>query len=209
MLLCNNCKQSSIAGPANLLFCSVKKAVVCGREECKEYASRALNPIDVFIGSSGSERSKNIADCIHICLEEKEIRAQVWRDNVFQPSKASLPELERCLDDCNAGVFVFEPEDLLKICTGNAWSGEQEAVRDNVLLEFGMFFGRHGGNRTFIVFPKSKLAAARQPSDLKGITYVLYNDALIRNDTEIQQHISPVIKQQIAMKLLKEFKHIL
>ena len=65
---------------------------------------------------------------------------------------------------------------------------EQVAARDNVHFELGLFMGRFGEHRTFIVHPRGQ--DLRIPSDLVGLTAATYDPA--RSDKNIQAAVGPV-----------------
>jgi predicted nucleotide-binding protein len=66
------------------------------------------------------------------------------------------------------GVFVFTPDDQLSV------RGEfKQVARDNVLFELGMFIGKLGRKRAFVVHPGSR--GLSLPSDLAGITTAPYD----------------------------------
>lgn len=67
------------------------------------------------------------------------------------------------LRDHDFGVFVFSPDDILKIR-----KEEFHTTRDNVVFELGLFAGRLGKGRSFIVMPEG-VQDFRLPTDLLGI----------------------------------------
>ena len=66
------------------------------------------------------------------------------------------------------GLFVFAPDNLTRI-RGHAI----ETTRDNVIFELGLFIGRLGRERTFIVMPKD-IVDLHLPSDLLGVNTVSF-----------------------------------
>jgi predicted nucleotide-binding protein len=50
------------------------------------------------------------------------------------------------LEEADMGLFVFSPDDTVKIR-----NAEQGAVRDNVIFELGLYVGRLGITHSFIV----------------------------------------------------------
>jgi tetratricopeptide (TPR) repeat protein len=69
----------------------------------------------------------------------------------------------RQLENSDFGIFVFSPDDEVTL------RGQKTpVVRDNVLFELGMFIGKLGYGRSFIVKPRDK--ELRIPSDILGMT---------------------------------------
>ena len=67
---------------------------------------------------------------------------------MFVPSKYPLDSLRERAEQCDYGVFVFTPSDTAEI------RGEETGVvRDNVVLEFGLFVGVLGREKCFITSP--------------------------------------------------------
>jgi hypothetical protein len=57
---------------------------------------------------------------------------------------------------------------------------EQRAIRDNVLLEFGMFLGRLGKRKSFFIRPA--MQNLRLPSDLEGVVHEQYDAEFAKSD---------------------------
>jgi hypothetical protein len=73
------------------------------------------------------------------------------------------------LNDSDFGVFIFAPDDILKLKDQT-----HAAVRDNVLFEFGLFMGKLGKERVVFVLPEEQ-GNLRLPSDLLGISTVTFD----------------------------------
>jgi len=63
------------------------------------------------------------------------------------------------------------------------------AVRDNVLFELGLFIGRLGKDRNFIILPKGYEENLHRPTDLLGLTPALYEPN--RQDENLQAALGP------------------
>ena len=59
------------------------------------------------------------------------------------------------------GIFVFVPNDVLEIR-----NQQYEAVRDNIIFEFGLFIGKLGKDKCFILVPKQPANHAYLPISL-------------------------------------------
>ena len=123
----------------------------------------------------------------HICLCPK------WSENTFSLSEYPLESLEAKLDQADFGIFVFHPDDKI------IYRKEEKAsVRDNVLIELGMFVGRLGRKRTFMVVPSNK--DIQIPSDLNGLTPAKYE---LQENSEINDTLLAPACNQIEAIILK------
>lgn len=143
----------------------------------------------LFIGSS--VEGLDVAYAIQDNLSHNS-ECTVWDQGVFNLSETSLESLIKTLNTSDFGVFVFTPDDYIVI------RGESNlAVRDNVLFELGLFVGRLGRERSFIVVPDNK--QFHLPTDLIGISPAKYeatrSDKNIKAGTGIaSNHIRNAIK---------------
>lgn len=126
-----------------------------------------------FIASSAE--GKRIADALQEHLDEVAF-VKVWDQGVVGPSSYVLEDLIGLLDDFDFGIFVFTPDDLVQMR-----GATQAAVRDNVLFEMGLFIGRIGRDRTFMLMPRAG-AEMRVASDLAGLTAVPYDPERLQTD---------------------------
>ena len=120
----------------------------------------------VFIGSSLEHL--DLAHAIQEALEPRNVEPTVWTQGLFEPSKYVMESLLDVLAAADFGVFVFAPDDVVKIR-----DVELAAVRDNIVFEIGLFIGRLGRERVFLVVPRGELDL-RFPSDLAGVTPAEY-----------------------------------
>jgi Predicted nucleotide-binding protein containing TIR-like domain len=113
-----------------------------------------------FIGSSteGLPVAKAIQAELQYCAE-----CVIWSQGVFGLNEGPLEALVRALDTFDFAIFALTPDDLVA-----SRSESSNAPRDNVLLELGLFIGRLGSTRTFIVVDRA--AKLKLPSDLAGLT---------------------------------------
>ncbi|HWS34218.1 MAG TPA: TIR domain-containing protein [Actinoplanes sp.] len=119
----------------------------------------------IFIGSS----RESMGACRAIQQEfERDFDTTVWDQDVFRPTYDAIDSLQRLLDGSDAGVFVLTADDLT-LKRGRT----DPAVRDNVIFELGMFLGRLGRGRTFMVAPRG--VDMHLPTDLSGVTVVWYD----------------------------------
>lgn len=121
----------------------------------------------IFVGSS--EEVLIAARALGECLAEQgDLDITIWKD-AFRLSEVNLTQIEQFPNDYDYGVFIFKPEDSLKLR-----GVPRLAVRDNVLFEYGLFSGRLGFERTFIVFPSAaNVDTAHFATDLQGLNVAL------------------------------------
>lgn len=120
----------------------------------------------VFIGSSSE--GLPVARKLQSSLSE-DFFIEIWNQGtVFGLGSHTLEALEDAVGIYDFGVFVFTPDDKLYT------RGETKPVaRDNVIFELGLFTGKLGRTRAFIVKPKN--TAIVIPTDLAGITTATYD----------------------------------
>jgi tetratricopeptide (TPR) repeat protein len=114
----------------------------------------------LFIGSSTEGLS--IAYAIQENLSYS-AEITVWDQGVFNLSDTTIESLMSVIENTDFGVFVFTPDDITTI------RGKKNiTVRDNVLFELGLFIGKIGRKRSFIIMPDNM--EFHLPTDLLGIT---------------------------------------
>jgi hypothetical protein len=144
----------------------------------------------VFVGSSTEQLDLALAVQIQL---QRAAEVTVWDQDVFALTQNTLESLLYALDGADFGIFVFYPEDMVKIREHT-----MSTTRDNVIFEFGLFMGRLGRERTFFLAPNSE-HAFRLPTDLSGITPAIYDATRIADN--IQAAVAPAcFKMQQAIK---------
>ena len=118
----------------------------------------------VFIGSSAEGLA--VAQAIQVNLDHA-CEVVLWSQGVFGLSTGTLETLVATLDTFDFAVLVITPDDMI-----TSREKEQNAPRDNVLLELGMFIGGIGRERTFFVYDRD--ADLKLPTDLAGVTPATY-----------------------------------
>jgi len=117
-----------------------------------------------------------VANAIRHALEA-EIDCTVWTESFFKLSQSTIETLSAGVDKFDLGIFVFGEDDML-----SSRGSDYSAPRDNVIFEHGLFCGRLGPKRTFVVRPKSK--TLKWLSDLEGFTPAQYDEVLANTDAD-------------------------
>lgn len=120
-------------------------------------------------------------------LLESNAECTVWNQGVFAPSSYTIPDLIGRLKITDYGIFVFSIDDTVKIR-----GDEEDCVRDNVILELGLFMGALGQKNCFIIIPKSN-EKIHLPTDLVGITMLKYDAK--RKDGNLNAALGPSINK--------------
>ena len=114
----------------------------------------------LFIGSS--VEGLPVARAIKAELDY-DMEVTVWSQGVFKLSHSHLEDLSVVLENSDFASFVFLPEDKLEI------RGEEKTtVRDNVVFELGLFYGKLGRDKVSYIMPRGY--DLHLPSDLTGVT---------------------------------------
>lgn len=144
----------------------------------------------IFIGSS--KEQQDVVNEVAEWLEEMECEPLPWTDNeVFPLGVYSFDALLRVCSIVDAAIFIFGEDDKIWFRNETTLS-----VRDNVLLEYGLFSGKlPSGNVIFMCKGRPKIA-----TDLTGITYA-YLDKKRNAKQRLElwvEHLRDKQKQQIS-----------
>lgn len=122
---------------------------------------------NVFIGSS--QEALKYARAIEESLK-KQCRVTVWeKKGVFAASNFTLESLLEFTEQFDYGIFVMTADDFVKKRRETS-----RAARDNVIFEAGLFLGALGRANCFLLVSRAK--NFRMPSDLKGLTYIPFEE---------------------------------
>lgn len=121
----------------------------------------AIDAPTIFIGSSTEGLA--VARVLEVLLSES-ARVSVWPD-AFDLGETNVEALFDQLDSSDYAVLVATRDDKVR-----SRGSEKPAARDNVVFEAGLFMGRLGRRRAFLVSEE----ALRLPSDLAGVTVATF-----------------------------------
>jgi predicted nucleotide-binding protein len=119
----------------------------------------------MFIGSSSEQLT--LAYAAQEGLEHN-LECTVWTQGVFGLSKSTMASLIDTLEDTDFGLFILAPDDLAVIR-----DAQKRTIRDNVIFELGLFVGRLGIERCFMIVPRG-IEDLQLPTDLAGLTPATY-----------------------------------
>ncbi|HEY6137016.1 MAG TPA: nucleotide-binding protein [Thermoanaerobaculia bacterium] len=161
----------------------------------------------VFIGSSSE--GLPIAQAVLTRLARTTIPT-LWSENVFTPGTYPLEALDDAVRDHSFAVLVASPDDeVMKRGIAN------RSMRDNVMLEFGLFVGAFGRRRVFFVAPSQP--RIELPSDLAGLTVATYDPTLVTDQMAVKinivreacEHVQKAIRRECqAADLLQRKRQV-
>jgi len=150
----------------------------------------------LFIGSSSE--AKYVATAIQSNLWQ-DIQTTIWDQDVFSATQGTLESLVKAVNDFDFGVLVLSREDVAIIRDQKV-----DVVRDNVIFEAGMFIGKLGRERVFLVVPHDGVSL-HLPTDLLGTTTLFY-DAQRSDDNWKAATAPPCEEIKTAVKKLGGIK---
>jgi predicted nucleotide-binding protein len=122
----------------------------------------------VFIGSSSTKTVMDKMEVVARIIDDIGGEALPWNakgKGLFVAGQYTFDSLVKIAKRVDGAIFMFDAEDM-------TWYSDKcalkKAVRDNVLLEYGLFAGTLGADKvTFICSGEPKIA-----TDLLGVTYI-------------------------------------
>src|SRR5215203_81179 len=170
--LCDECRQWFLVNGVDLSasqLASFEHILETSSERLRKVSAlqASISKARIFVASSmeGLEVARLIqAELTH------DYSVEIWNQNtVFGLGVATIEALEVAVETYEYGIFVFTPDDVI-IQRGL----EASVPRDNVIFEGGLFIGRLGRYRSFIVHPDTNI---QLPSDLRGVTTATYDSS--------------------------------
>src|ERR1044072_2775059 len=114
-----------------------------------EVSTMIANNPKLFVASS--REALPFAKAIQTNLRSS-ANVTVWDQGAIHPGETVIDALIRNCAESQFGIFVIAPDDQATIRDSNV-----NIVRDNVILEMGMFMGRLGKERSFLIMPDQPL----------------------------------------------------
>jgi len=90
-----------------------------------------------------------------------------WENGVIEFGENFLDSLIKLSKNCNAGVFIFGKDDKLETY--------KYTVRDNVLIECGMFLSKYGPSKSCILYEQWDDESVKIPFNVEGIKNIPFN----------------------------------
>jgi hypothetical protein len=119
----------------------------------------------LFIGSS----SEGLAFARAIrSLLAADAEVTLWRDGTVGIGDVTVDALLNSLPRFDFAVFVLSPDDVT-----TSRESTTASPRDNVIFELGLFMGKLGRTRTFMVRPRESVV--KLPTDVSAVTAALYD----------------------------------
>ncbi|MCP4363546.1 MAG: nucleotide-binding protein [Chloroflexi bacterium] len=146
-------------------------------------------PASIFIGSSSE--GKRIAEEIKIHFSDFET-VRIWDENVFQLNMSYLDSLNHAANLYDYAIMCLTPDDIT-LSRGN----ETSSPRNNVLFELGLFMGRQGQQRAFIIAEES----VNILSDFHGISIAKYRQPQDGNLSSAVRNACTVVRRAIESDL--------
>jgi len=119
----------------------------------------------VFIGSSAE--AKRFAIAVQAALQP-DAEVTVWHQGVFSSGRTYIESLMAALAQFDFAILVLTPDDAIQ-----SRSTEILGPRENVIFELGLFMGKLGRDRTFIL--QQSGSGVKIPTDLSGVATGVYD----------------------------------
>jgi CAP12/Pycsar effector protein, TIR domain len=137
----------------------------------------------LFIGSS--TEGLDFARAIRTSLSDVAETA-LWKDGVFSLGRTFIESLISAVARFDFAALVLTPDDQMVVR-----NDEILGPRDNIIFELGLFMGRLGRERTFIIRPAS--GPLKIPTDLAGVSVATFDWP--RSDSNYREAVGPACDQ--------------
>lgn len=144
----------------------------------------------VFIGSS--KESLDIARRLRQLLAPA-VTSNIWDEGFFSLNESTFDALLRKSSLYDAGIILLTKDD-----TSLIRGTKKLTPRDNTIFEAGLFYGRLGKGRTFLVVEEG----VKLPSDIIGITILYFKKGNCRKQVSINA-VAANLSQAIGETFLR------
>ncbi len=158
---CDN-RFSATEGISSFRWSTTRRQQRRTRRKMAELEQPARSSIFVGSSSEGVEFARAVRSAL-----ESDAEVTVWDEGVFELGQTFVESLTQALSHFDFAVLVLTPDDVVQ-----SRSAELSSPRDNVIFELGLFMGKLGRGRTFIL--QRSHSDLKVPSDLSGITTAQY-----------------------------------
>ncbi len=146
----------------------------------------------LFIGSSSEQ--EEVAYALQAGLS-RQCEVTVWTQDVFKPGEYQLESLIEATKTFEAAAFIYAPDDKT-VSRGTTTL----SPRDNIIFETGLFIGKLGPRRCFILTPQD--TPLKLPSDLLGVTRLEYDASHSNLEASVGPAALRIRKALLALQLL-------
>jgi len=116
--------------------------------------------VRIFIGSSSE--ALEAAQAVRSLLASADMDIKLWNEGFFRQGHSFLETLTASLNSFDFAILLTTPDDLVTTRGQSLLS-----PRDNILFELGLFMGKLGRDRTWLIHPRN--SQLKLPSDLLGV----------------------------------------
>ena len=179
-------------GNDSLRFWKNLTRLVCRRLRERTRFHLPPNPTPImFVGSS--RESLPIAEAIRNGLARDAIDVRPWSaGGVFGASQTTIDALVAQVEIADFALLVFGPDDQIR-----SRNKDHVGPRDNVIFEMGLFLGRLGRARAFML--RAEGADLKIPSDLMGVIPLTYESASEQRDSASVTRACDEIRRRVAV----------
>lgn len=157
---------AELGGRFPMMYLAIARGLARRLRERNKHVGKHRDTSRVLLISSSE--GLTIAESLQAAFErDKGIEVDIWKDGVFRLTDYALTSLEQALDECDFGVAIATPDDVVK-----SRSDRWPAPRDNVIFELGLFMGRLGRSRAILMEPRDE--GVKLPTDTLGMTTLAY-----------------------------------
>jgi Histidine-specific methyltransferase, SAM-dependent/Predicted nucleotide-binding protein containing TIR-like domain len=123
-----------------------------------------MTDVKLFIGAPSEDEGLSAA--LQGALD-RDASVRIWHQGTFEANYGTLESLLAAIEEYDFACFLAPPVDKVE-----SRGTVHDATRDNIIFEYGLFLGRLGRDRVFLIHPRD--TPLELPSDLKGVNPLTY-----------------------------------